>query len=190
MKQQSSFITLGLAAVTSLATISLPTSFNQSIAAESESNQVTFLCQSIFDQASGDKIPTTVAWIPERKGHVRFIGWKSEYFNKSGWTPAKRCQEVTQKFQKFYEQGRFNYLVPGQVKGQPVICGFANQGETCNSSNQLFTLKTGTDSKQVIQKLIDISDGKSSEQIFQNSGEKLYVSVKDFFNKSPLIPGK
>ena len=190
MKQQSSFITLGLAAVTSLATIILPASFNQSTAAESQPNKVTFLCQSMFDPASGDKIPTTVAWIPERKGHVRFIGWKSEYFNKSGWTPIERCKKVSQKFQEFYEQGRLNYLASGQVKGQPVICGFANQGETCNSSNQLFTLKKQANSEEVIQKLMDISEGKSSEQLFQSSGKQLSISVKTFLNKSTLIQTK
>lgn len=190
MRQQSFFITLGLAAVTSLATISLPANFNQSTAAELQSNQVTFLCQSMFDAASGESIPTTVAWIPERKGHVYFIGWKSEYFNKGGWTPAQRCQKVSQKFQEFYEQGRLNFLSIGKIKGYPVICGVLNQGETCNPSNQLFTLRTGSDAEDVIQKLMDIAEGKSGGIIFQNSGEQLYVSVKDFFNKSPLIPGK
>lgn len=186
MRQQSFFITLGLAAVTSLATISLPANFSQSTAAESQSNQVTFLCQSMFDPASGERIPTTVAWIPERKGHVYFIGWKSEYFNQGGWTPAERCQKVSQKFQEFYEQGRLNFLATGKIKGYSVICGVLNQGETCNPSNQLFTLKTGSDAEDVIQKLMDIADGKSAGIIFQNSGEQLYVSVKDFLKKSPL----
>ncbi|MTJ55843.1 hypothetical protein FJR38_25860 [Anabaena sp. UHCC 0253] len=190
MKQQSFIIGLGLAAVTSLATISLPANFSQLSAAESQSNKVTFLCQSIFDPASGEQIPATVAWIPEREGHVRLIGWKSEYFSKSGWTQLERCQKVTQKFQEFYEQGRLNYLTPGKSKGYPIICGLANQGETCNADNQLFTLKTGSKSEDVIQRLMDITESKSGDILLQSAGEQLYISVQNFLNKSPLIRSK
>ena len=176
MKQQSLIIGLGLAAVTSLATISLPGNFSQLIAAESQSDKVTFLCQPMFDPASEQQIPTTVAWVPERKGHVRFIGWKSEYFNKSGWSPAERCEKVSQKFQEFYEQGRLNYISSGKNKGYPIICGLANQGETCNADNQLFTLKTGSNSDDVIQRLMDITEGKSGDILLQSAGEQLYIS--------------
>lgn len=190
MQQQSFFIGLGLAAVTSLATINLPANFSQSTAAESQSNKVTFLCQSMFDAASGERIPATVAWVPERKGHVYFIGWKSEYFNKGGWTPVERCQKVTQKFQEFYEQGRLDFLSSGKSKGHSIICGLANQGETCNASNQLFTLKTGSKAEDVIQRLMDIFEGKSGEILLQNSGEQFYIPVQNLFKKSSLIKGK
>ncbi|NJR73695.1 MAG: hypothetical protein HC773_08450 [Scytonema sp. CRU_2_7] len=182
MQQQSFFIGLGLTALTSLAsiTVSLSPSFSQSTASESQPNKVTFFCRQIMDEASGEKIPATVAWVPERKGHVRFIGWKSEYFNKGGWTPAKRCQKVTQKFQDFYEHGRLNYLSNGKVNGYLVICSLVNQGETCNGNNQLFTLKSGSNPEQALQRLTDIAEGKSSEVLLQKSGEQMYISVQDF----------
>lgn len=189
MQKQSFIISLGLTVVTSLTSlaVSLSPSFSQSNSATSQPDKVTFFCQPMFDAASGERIPATVAWIPERKGHVRFIGWKSEYFNKSGWTPEKRCQEVTKKFQEFYAQGRLNYLSYGKRNGNPVICAFANQGETCNDINQLFTVKSGSDPREVIQRIMDIAEGKSAEPIFQNSGDQLYISVKEIFNKSPLL---
>ncbi|MHC5833119.1 MAG: COP23 domain-containing protein, partial [Nostoc sp.] len=90
---------------------------------ESQPNKVTFFCRQIFDKASGENIPATVAWVPERQGNIRFIGWKSEYFNKSGWTPEKRCEKVTTKFQESYDQGRLNYLTYGIFNGSPIICG-------------------------------------------------------------------
>jgi hypothetical protein len=159
----------------------------QSTAAASQPNKVTFLCQPMFDKASGERIPVTVAWVPERKGHVRFIGWKSEYFNQSGWTPDERCQKVTQKFQEFYTQGRLNYLSYGKINGYPVICGFANPGETCNPSNQLFTVISNSNPKTILQRLMDIAEGKSSDFVLQNSKDQMYISTKNFLNKSPVV---
>lgn len=192
MQQQSFFIGLGLTALTSLASlsVSLSASFGQSTTSESQPNKVTFFCRQIIDKASGENIPATVAWIPERQGHIRFIGWKSEYFNKSGWTPEERCQKVTAKFQESYDQGRLNYLSYGTTNGYPIICGLANQGETCNSSNQLFTIKSGSNPELILLRLTDISEGKSSVEILQSSGEQMYLAVQDFFNKTPLISTK
>ncbi|MBD2303888.1 COP23 domain-containing protein [Nostoc sp. FACHB-190] len=188
MKKQALFIGLGLTVVTSLSSlvVNISPSISQSNYAKSQTGKVTFFCQPMFDAASGKRIPATVVWIPERKGHVRFIGWKSEYFNKSGWTPEKRCQEVTKNFQKLYDQGRLNYLSHGKRNGNSVICA-AKSGETCNATNQLFTVKTGSDPREIIQRLMDIAEGKSNDTIFQSSGNQLYISVKNFFNNSPLL---
>ena len=133
MHNKSFFITLGLTALTSLAclSINLSPSFSQSNSA-AQPNKVTFFCRDVFDSASSEKIPATVAWIPERKGNVRMIGWKSEYFNKGGWKPEERCHTVTKKFQQLYSQSHLNYLTYGMVNGSTVICGVANQEETCN----------------------------------------------------------
>ncbi|MBD2302450.1 COP23 domain-containing protein [Nostoc sp. FACHB-190] len=189
MQKQALFIGVALTLVTSLTSfvVSQSPSFSQSNSAKSQTGKVTFFCQPMFDAASGQRIPATVAWVPERKGHVRFIGWKSEYFNRSGWTPEKRCQEVTKKFQEFYAQGRLNYLSYGKRNGSHVICAFANSGETCNGTNQLFTVRSGSDPRQVIQRLMDIAEGKSAEPIFQNSGDQLYISVTEVLNNSPLL---
>ncbi len=189
MQQQTFFISLGLTALTSLVSlvVSLPPSFSQSTATESQPNKGTFFCRENFDKASGEKIPVTVAWAPERKKHVYFIGWKSEYFNKGGWTPKERCQNVSKRFQEFYEQGRLENLTFGKINGYPVICGVINQGETCNSNNQLFTVKSGSKPEEVIQRLMEISQGKSAEPLLQSSGEQLYISVKDFLNQATPI---
>ncbi|BAY42197.1 hypothetical protein NIES2111_65930 (plasmid) [Nostoc sp. NIES-2111] len=192
MQIKSLLIGLGLTSLVSLSSsvISLSPSLGQSTTTESQPDKVTFFCKEKFDEASGKRIPVTVAWVPERKGHVYFIGWKSEYFNKGGWTPAQRCQKVSQKFQEFYYQGRLNYLSSGKHQGYPIICGVANQGETCNGNNQLFTVKTGSKAQEVIERLMDIAEGKSAEPLLQNSGEQLYISVQSFLNKSPLISPK
>jgi hypothetical protein len=188
MNKKLGLIGLGLAACTSLIslTIIFP-SFSQSTASKSQPVKTTFVCGQKFDQSSGERIPVTAAWIPERKTHVYFIGWKSEYFNQGGWTPEKRCEMVTQKFQEFYAQNRLNYITSGQNNGYPIICGVANLGEPCNQNNQLFTIRTGSNADAVVLRLMDIAEGKTGDILLQNSGSQAYIPVQAFLAKSPAI---
>lgn len=188
MKHQSFCTILGFTTLTSIAALSfsLSPSFSQETSAPNQPDKLTFLCRSIFDKASGEQVPATIAWIPERRGNVRFIAWKSEYFEKSGWTTQKRCEEVTKKFQAAYEQGRLEYLTTGQNNGYPIICTVNIHGN-CNGSNQLFTLKDGSNSELVLQQLTNIATGRSSEPLWQSSGEKTYFDVQKFLNNAPLL---
>jgi hypothetical protein len=186
MTNPKNFINLVLVACTTITSFAYTSpSFSQSTAAKSQPSQVTFVCTKKFDQASGERIPTTAAWIPERRNHVYFIGWKSEYF--SGWNPEKRCEHVTKKFQEFHSQNRLNYITSGTHNGYPIICGVTSLGETCNQHNQLFTLKSGLDPKGVIGRLMDIAEGKTSDLLLQNSGNQIYIPVQAFFAQSPII---
>ncbi|MBR8840578.1 MAG: COP23 domain-containing protein [Stigonema ocellatum SAG 48.90 = DSM 106950] len=132
-------------------------------------------------KASNSRIPATVAWIPERQNHVRFIGWKSSYFELNGLNPQKRCEIVTEKFNQLYSQRHLNYLTSGKVNNYSVICGLASQGENCNSNNQLFTLKPSSNPEIVLQQLIEIAEGKNSDMLLQNSGKRKYLNVQAFF---------
>ncbi|OKH30223.1 hypothetical protein NIES2101_42640 [Calothrix sp. HK-06] len=183
--QRNLFI-LGLAALTSTAyfAVSLP-AVSQNPPA-SQPNKVTFFCREGLDKASGKNIPFTVAWVPERNKHVRFVGWKSDFFEKNGWTPQKRCQEVTERFNKMYENGRLNYLASGSDKGYPIICGLLNKEDNCNADNLLFTLKYGSQTKVVLEQLIDIAEGKARNIIYQNSGQQIHVSVRDILNNATV----
>jgi hypothetical protein len=191
MKLQSLSIFLGLT------TLTLTMSINPGLSqdnASAQPNQVTYFCQEIFDQASGEKVPATIAWVPERKGHVRFIEWKSEYFVKGGWTPQKRCQEVSKKFQKFQELGRLGNLTTGKNNGYSVVCAVASYEETCNGNNQLFTLKNSSNPGLVLAKLMDILEGTAGEDqpkiqgiITESSGNRKYLNVGKYLQNAPLV---
>lgn len=198
--QHKFFLSFGLSALTSVValTSNISASFSQMIAENasetlSQANtnntrrdSVTFVCKEILDPASDEQIPATVVWVPKRKTHVLFIAWKSEFF--ANWNPRKRCASVTKKFQKSYNQGRLSYLSTGKYNGYPVICA-AKPGETCNKNNHLFTIKQGNNPQLVLQKLIDISQGKSSNPLYQNSGssKKLHVEVQTILNYAPPV---
>ena len=196
--QRKYFISLGLSALTTIIafTSSISPSFSQMIignlldtssdkkAQNPQSDTVTFMCKEIFDAASEKNIPATVAWVPKRQGHIRLIGWKSEYFPT--WSPEKRCEAVTKNFQKYYDEGRLDYLSTGKRDGYPVIC-VAKQGETCTKDNHLFTIKHGYNPQIVLQQLININEGKSGEPLYQSSGKELHVEVKNIFDNAPLV---
>jgi|GEM_PF-816659 len=154
-------------------------SFSQS------ANQFSFFCKPITD-STGMKITATLAWSPERQGNVRIIGWKSEYFSKKGWNPQKRCQEVTPKFQQAINQNR-TLLTAGKVQGYPVICAVSQEGQTCNSNNQLFTIKPNDNPELVLQQLMGILTGKASDMLMQSSSGHTYVSLKQLLDSAPLV---
>lgn len=148
--------------------------------------QITFFCKDVYDQASGQKIPATFAWIPERKGNIAVIGWKSQYFAKRGWNAKNRCDEITPKFQEALKAGRLQYLTTGTSSGYPVVCAIAKQEDACDSTSQLFTLKPHDQPDLVLQQLMDVLTGKASDMLLQSSDGKTFVSIQEFFKKAPL----
>ena len=183
MNLQSFCTALGLTALT-LSVITFP-GFSQDNSSASPSNKARFFCNRMFDKASGEQIPMTVAWVPERQAHVLFIGWKSEAFPK--WSPEKRCKVVSDKFQKFQEAGLLNYLTTGRIKGFPVICVAKDNQETCNGNNQLFTLKNASDSKLVLKQLSGIFEGTVGEPNYQSSGGQTYFNVRNYLQNAPVV---
>jgi hypothetical protein len=148
--------------------------------------QITFFCKDVYDQASGQKIPATFAWIPERQGNITVVGWKSQYFAKRGWNAQKRCDDITPRFQQALKEGRLEYLTTGTSSGYPVVCAIAKQEDACDSSSKLFTLKPHDQPALVLQQLMDVLTGKASDMLLQSSDGKTYVSMQEFFKRAPL----
>lgn len=186
MQYQSICTILGL--TTFILTAIIPPVVTQANDSDSNPNQVTFFCHNMFDKASEELIPTTIAWIPERQGNVSVISWKSEFFEKSGWTPEKRCQNVSAKFQNFYQSGQLNYLTTGQVKGNPVICATKVE-QACNQEHQLFTLKYGSNPQLVLEQLIGVLTNNTGDEqpLYQSSGGQQYLDVKKLLQTAPLV---
>ncbi|MGK7892693.1 MAG: COP23 domain-containing protein, partial [Xenococcus sp. (in: cyanobacteria)] len=150
-------------------------------------DRVSFYCGETLDQASGQKIPTTLAWVPQREANIPIIGWKNEYFG--AWNSQKRCEAVSPKFQTFYEDGRLNYLTNGESAGYPIICAVLDKEEQCSGENQLFQVRPGTNPEEVITGLNGILGGKTSdsEPIYQSSGNRVYISVSGFLENAPAV---
>ena len=142
-------------------------------------NRVSFYCQNI------QNAPTTVAKVPRRYDAVRIIRWK--YMDVK--VNEQRCEEVSDKFQEFYDRGKLNYVTHGRVNGYSVICAVANMGEQCNGSNQLFTLLNNNDPDLVLRKLMGMLEGNVGTFIIEENGgeEQVYISMDKILNDK-LMP--
>ena len=185
MKLQSFCTALGLTALT-LSVSTFPGFSQDNSSSAIPSSKARFFCIGMFDKASGEQVPMTVAWVPERQAHALFIAWKSEAFPK--WSPQKRCKVVSEKFQKFQEAGLLNYLTTGKVKGFPVICVAKDNQETCNGNNQLFTLKNGSNTELVLKQLFNIFESTVGDlPIYQGSKGRMYLNVRNYLQNAPVV---
>ncbi|MDV2998304.1 MAG: hypothetical protein N4J56_008009 [Chroococcidiopsis sp. SAG 2025] len=134
--------------------------------------KVTFVC------GTNNGVPTTLARTATKS--VPVIRWSSNHFKGSQWTPRKRCQEVSKKFQTYYQNGALNYLTTGYDKktGQPVICVADREGGSC--TGVLFTLKPGSNPGEVLQNLVNVRVRASGP--LNESADRVYVNVNQLID--------
>jgi hypothetical protein len=119
--------------------------------------------------------PTTM--IRNTWGPTPMIHWVNSFPN---WTPARRCEDVSTRFQRFYRNGTLKYLKGGWYNNQPVLCVAAYKGGDC--FDVLVTLKPGSDPEETLRLLINYKDlplSLSSGFISTVDGQ-LYFNI-DFF---------
>lgn len=180
MKLTSLCTAVGIGAIVLTAT-AVP-SFSQD-ATSNISDDVAFSCKLSAVDRSGKEAPATVAWIPQRQKYVYIINWKHQGFKQ--WTPAKRCEVVSAKFQELQKSGQLQFLATGVSNGSPVICAVKSPEETCNSSNQLFTLRSNSDAGQVLERMGNIFVGASSQPIVQSTKERKFLNMAIFLQQAP-----
>jgi hypothetical protein len=125
------------------------------------------------------------------RGRITLINWVKNY--SEDWTPQKRCLEVSQRFQKFLENGTLKYIRTGTVNRQPVICIANERGGACPDQNVLVTFKPGTDPEEVLIQLVDFRRSVSGQTIvlseddsgFYADGE-FYVDLAKFLDTIPV----
>jgi Circadian oscillating protein COP23 len=148
---------------------------------QQQSQQVGFYCGQSYDPLSRSNLPTTLVVVPGRSEPLALIRWKSEYF--SGFSPLKRCNVVTPKFQAAYDAGKLRYLSTGKHErtGQGIICGLAGRDDICEKdADLLFTLKPYVSSETALNQLVGVLTGTSNDPIHQSSDDQLVVDLQGF----------
>jgi hypothetical protein len=126
---------------------------------------------SVFYCGTDEGIPTTMA--STSQDEVPVIRWVSDHFANSGWTPQARCEEVSQRFQTYHQDGSLKFLTTGRMNGQPVVCTADRQGGGCIAL--LFTLKPTSNPGATLQQLIDVrfrASGALSE-----TDDRVYIDI-------------
>jgi Circadian oscillating protein COP23 len=147
-------------------------SFTASQATAKNPPVARFYCGQSYDLSSKEFVPTTIVATSANKEPISLIMWKSTAFGDE-YTPQTRCQNVSGKLQQAWDTKQFKYLTSGILKssGQGIICAVADKKGKCNQSNMLFTLKSGSNAKEIISRIKDVTNGKASSPSAQSSAD-------------------
>lgn len=160
-----------IAAIPLVATVLL-----SSLVSRAAAQSTTFVCGSTTVNAQA--VPTTIAVTPE--GDVPVIRWISTEFSAAGFTPQRRCEIVSEKFQIYYSNGSLQYLTTGRINNQPVVCTARTNGGACE--NQLFTLRPDANPGQTLQRLLDVRNRVGGP--LAETGERVYINMNEFLSST------
>lgn len=140
--------------------------------------------KNIYTCLQNNSSPATVVDTP--RGRIELIVWKSDHFRNSGWTPQKRCVEVTKRFQEFSDNNTLRYVATGRMNKQKVICVAQKKptGVQCRKDGLLITLQTNDNPLRVLDELFDISSRVSMGGLTRSGG---VLDLEDFLQKAPVM---
>ncbi|HEY9875176.1 MAG TPA: COP23 domain-containing protein [Candidatus Obscuribacterales bacterium] len=155
-----------------------------SISQPSYAQSTTFFCGTSKGR------PATIA--RTSRGDVPMIRWRSKFFHPE-YSSQQRCEQVSARFQAFYNQGTLKYIRTGTVKGYPVLCIANSQGGDCETNGLIVTLRPGTDPQLVMERLLNLrarAAGKpielsGSQLVFYADGE-VYVDIEQLLDVAPV----
>lgn len=146
----------------------------------SQAGSVEYKC----DLESGS--PVTLAVTP--KGKIDLIVWKRQFFSNSGYTPEKRCQEVSARFQRFSDNGSLRFVTTGRLKNQNVMCVTRSKARpSCDSKGLLLTFEPTDKPEEVLKQLFDLSNRASGDGrgIVRAAGEQVVIDMQQFLEAAP-----
>lgn len=155
-------------------------------------SSVEFVCRQWENQGSWTTFVNT------NRGSIPMVVWKSLEFVDSGYTPMKRCNDVSDKLQNFYEMGVLNHLVPGYINEYPVICAVKERNQECvEESSILLTLSQGRPIENVnedIQTLLGVRDDAGSPLensalpiVSRNSDGNVTINVWSYLQSADVV---
>jgi hypothetical protein len=131
--------------------------------------KVSFFCGRA--NVNGEIIPTTQAMSSGMSETISLISWR--YQPPKGMTNQQRCEIVSKRFQSAWDRGTFDKLISGVDKnsGMGLICAVTYTQKKCDRANLLFTLSTGSDAEDLLNRLRGTISGSAGGQpIAQSSG--------------------
>jgi hypothetical protein len=141
------------------------------------------VAQNKFYCGTYSSVPATLT--TSRSGKVvPIILWKSNTFSSDGWSPERRCQDVSQRFNTLHSQGSLEYLSTGRMNGMPVICAATAKGGGC--SGLLYTLKPGQNASQTLKNLLAVRV-KATGPLTETTSRP-YIALNDLVEGEEISP--
>lgn len=116
------------------------------------------------------EVPTTI--VQTMRGSIPMIHWVKSFTGRYS-NVGNRCQEVSMRLDRFDRDSKLKFIRTGNVNSYPVLCVDTGvSGNTCPQTSVLVTLPKGTDSGQMLDRMLDLR-ARASGQIIQLSGAQL-----------------
>jgi len=127
------------------------------------------------------KVPRTV--VKTAKKEVSLIVWESKAFQSSGFTPERRCNEVSDRLQMYANGGSLRYITTGTINNQNVICVAAYRDGKCRPNGLILTLKSDENPTEVLKSLFDTAFKVSGgAPLKRGKGETVTLDLKYVLN--------
>ena len=145
--------------------------------------------KNVYSCINHKGIPTTV--VDTKRGRIELIVWKSDYFKSSGWTPRKRCEAITSRFQKFSDNGKLRYVTTGKINNYKVICvgqPSPGSGYSCRKDGLLITLQANDNPNKVLRNLFSNAAKVGGTPVTRGDNNRPYaLSINRILNQAPLM---
>ncbi|NET63760.1 MAG: hypothetical protein F6K63_04850 [Moorea sp. SIO1G6] len=113
------------------------------------------------------------------------INWQSQALAANGYTPEKRCYQVTNTLNRHYANNGYKMsnirLTTGSRKGYDVLCVVYNFHSGCNESNHLMNIILGNYYKNSGDALADLSnrlrDPVVTGHVVQQNSRRYYLEL-------------
>ncbi|MBN3909223.1 MAG: hypothetical protein HWQ35_22490 [Nostoc sp. NMS1] len=160
-------VTASLTAFTTIVSINHP----------SYAGGTTFYCEK------SNGVPVTFARTQDGR-KVPMIKWISQNYFSQEWTVERRCQEVSRRFQRSYDNGTLKYIKTGTLRGEPVVCAATKENAPCTDSTLLFTLKRGSNAKVTVRRLLNRRGLVAGSVLNESGGDTLNIDFDVYLNNA------
>lgn len=92
----------------------------------------------------------------------------------------QRCQVVSRRFQKNYDNGNLKDITTGALNGQPVMCAASRINSACTNGTLLFTLKPGSNPNEVLKQLLDKRGFSAGRVLSESDDETINVDFDKY----------
>ena len=136
-------------------------------------DDVQFICDT------SKSIPVT--YILTSKENIEFIGWESQAFLNSGYSPKLRCQIVSARLQRAWDAQTMRYMTTGKMNGQKVICFAKTRDSGCTPGSLLITLEYKDNPNKVLVELVNVQTRKQKVRL-SRGGKPIYIDVEAYLS--------
>jgi hypothetical protein len=96
-----------------------------------------------------------------------------------------RCEEVSSRFQRSYDNGTLKKIIVGRLNNQPVVCAVKNVFDTCDRTNILFTLMGKSQGKDIANRLFNIAEKDSRKVLTANGSDNIMIDFDRYLESLP-----